>query len=418
MQAGDITYAMNGVKQETDDTTGWDSTFLLSSGRQGYWCSAKGFPRALLAYPGAASVVIGNPNGELPHFGLRTSDCEGNWVFAGISFRGMNPVNPDSGGGYRFVALDLTCPRTSQGSGCFHTSQAERIFLYGSHVYEAGKATASAQFHGVYFSTDSNHVDMGWNLVEHIRGCRGIQVHSSPLGPGGPKDPTGHNQYDISIHDNIVHDTQCDGMIIDTIDPSKGPITIYNNLLYNVGQGPANPENTGAWNAINIPGSTENGPNGSGTVEVFNNTIYSYGTFRRPPYGNENSAIAFNGGGPGIRVQIRNNLIQSVATSLFPSGVPYFFILKPSEGPCSDRDNCPWLYGTNNLLFGAGPAVTNLANITGSVNRDPQLFDLSGHNFMPRPGSPAKGAGLQIPGMSHDINGVPRSTHPSIGAYE
>jgi hypothetical protein len=418
MQAGDITYASDGVRQITDDKTGWDSAFLLSSGRQGNWCSAKGYPRALIAYPGSASVVIGNPAGGLPHFGLRTSDCEGNWVFAGISFRGMNPVNPDSGSNYRFVAVDITCPHTSQGSGCFHTSQTQHISLYGGHVYDAGTPTASAQFHGVYFSTDTNHVDMGWNLVEHIRGCRGIQVHSSPLGPGGAKDPTGYNQYDISIHDNIIHDTQCDGIIIDTIDPSKGPVTIYDNVLYNIGQGPANPENAGGWSAINIPGNSENGPLGSGTVEVYNNTIYAYGTFTRPPYEHENSAVVFNGGTSGIRVHVRNNLIQSVATSLFPSGVPYFVVWKPSVGPCANRDNCPWIFGSNNLLFGAGPAVTNLANITGSVNQDPQLLDLSGHDFNLRPGSPAKGAGLQIPGLTHDINGTPRSTPPSVGAYE
>jgi hypothetical protein len=418
MRAGDITYAMNGVKQESDDGTGWDSAFLLSGGGHGSWCSATGNPRALVAYPNAASVVIGNPTGGHPNFGLRTSDCQGNWVFAGISFRGMIPVFAGTGSNYRFVALDLTCPHSSQGGACFVTSQAEHISFYGSHVYDGGTSNASSQFHGVYFSTDSNHVDMGWNLVEYIRGCRGIQVHSSPLGSGGPKDPTGHNQYDISIHDNIIHDTQCDGMIIDTVDPSKGPVTVYNNVLYNIGQGPANPENTGGWSGINVPGNTENGSKGNGSVEVYNNTIYSYGTFLRPAYEHENSAIVFNGGGPGIRVHVRNNLIQSAVTSLFPSGVPYFAVWKPSVGPCANHDNCPGMYGTNNLVFGAGPAVTNLANITGSVNRDPRFINAGGHDFRPQQGSPAIGAGTPIPGLTHDINGNPRNAAPSTGAYE
>ena len=78
MQPGDITYAMDGVSQSTDDGTGWDSAFLLSGGGQGNWCSASGSPRALAAYPGA-SVTIGNATGGLPDFGLRTSDCQGNW---------------------------------------------------------------------------------------------------------------------------------------------------------------------------------------------------------------------------------------------------------------------------------------------------------------------------------------------------
>jgi hypothetical protein len=418
MRAGDITYAMNGVTQETDDRTGWDSAFLLSGGGHGNWCSASGSPRALVAYPSATSVVIGNPSGDLPHFGLRTSDCQGNWVFGGISFRGMIPVGPGGGSNYRFVALDITCPHTSQGGACFLTSQVEHTYLYGSHIYDGGTATASSQFHGVYFSTDSNHVDMGWNLVEYIHGCRGVQVHSSPLGSGGPKDPTGHSQYDLSIHDNIIHDTQCDGMIIDTVDPSKGPVTIYNNVLYNVGQGPANPENTGGWSGINIPGNTENGPRGSGNVEIYNNTIYAYGTFARPAYGHENSAIVFNGGNLGIFVHVRNNLILSVTTPLFHSGVPYFVVWKPSVGPCAATENCPGMYGNNNLAFGAGSAVPNAANITGTVTRDPQLLNVNGHNFKPQPGSPAIGAGVPIPGLTRDISGISRRAPPSIGAYE
>ena len=128
MQPGDITYAMNGVSQPGDDGTGWDSAFLLSGGGQGNWCSASGPPRALVAYPGA-TATIGNPTGGLPDFGLRTSDCQGNYVFAGIAFRGQAPAQPGSGANYRFVASDITCPYTQGigGGACFATSQASDI---------------------------------------------------------------------------------------------------------------------------------------------------------------------------------------------------------------------------------------------------------------------------------------------------
>src|ERR1700691_2927126 len=439
MQPGDITYAMNGVAQSTDDGTGWDAAFLLSGGGQGDWCSAAGNPRALVAYPGA-TVTIGNSSGSGdPDFGLRTSDCQGNWVLSGIGFRGQSPVligdsNGGSVNGYRFVGSDITCPYTTGSGGggsCFETSQASYIDFYGNHVYNAGTANASAMFQGVYFSTDSNDVDMGWNLVENVHGCRGVQVHSSPLGSGGPQDPTGHDQYDISIHDNTIHDTQCDGLIVDTVDPCQGPVTIYNNVIYNAGIGPNNPEATGGWNCINIPGSTENGPAGSGAVEIFNNTLFACGTFATPPYGSDNNAIAENGdetqGAPAIYVHIRNNLIDSVPTTLFPGGVPYVVIWDPvTAEPCGNLQVCPWLYGTNNLMYGAGAPAADLTQILDSLNANPLVVSTSIPDLHLTAGSPASLAGAVIGAIGvfgvnntgRDHDGLQRGLLPSIGAHE
>jgi len=432
MLPGDITYAMNGVTQSADDGTGWDAAFLLSGGGQGNWCSATGYPRALVAYP-RATVTVGNSSGGSPEYGLRTSDCQGNWVFSGIAFRGLSPAETGSGSNYRFSGSDITCPYTqgSGGSACFETSQASHIDFFGNHVYNAGAANASALFQGVYFSTDSNAIDMGWNLVENVHGCRGVQVHSSPLGSGGPQDPTGHDQYDISIHDNTIHDTQCDGIIADTVDPSKGPVAIYNNVVYNAGIGPNNPEGTGAWNCIDIPGSTANGPAGSGTVEIFNNTLFACGTFANPPYGNDNNAIAENGdeapGAPAIYVHIRNNLMDSAPSALYPGGVPYVVIWDPVNGePCGNSQNCPWLFGTNNLMYGAGAPAVNLTQILKSVDADPLLVSTTIPDLHLTSGSPANQAGVAIGAIGvfgvdntgRDHDGVPRGPVPAIGAYE
>jgi hypothetical protein len=432
MLPGDITYAMNGVTQSTDDGTGWDSAFLLSGGGDGNWCSPTGNPRTLAAYPGA-TVTIGNASGGSPEYGLRTSDCQGNWVFSGIAFRGQSPAETGSGSNYRFSGSDITCPYTqgSGGSACFETSQVTHIDFYGNHVYNAGAADASALFQGVYFSTDSNDIDMGWNLVENVHGCRGVQVHSSPLGGGGPSDPTGHDQYDISIHDNTIHNTQCDGLIVDTVDPSQGPVTIYNNVIYDAGIGPDNPEVTGGWNCINIPGSTANGPAGSGTVEIFNNTLFACGTFANPPYGNDNNAIAENGdeapGAPAIYVHIRNNLMDSVPTTLFPGGVPYVVIWDPVTGnPCTNLQVCPWLFGTNNLMYGAGVPLTNLTEILASLDANPQVVSTSLPDLHLTAGSPASLAGAAIGAIGvfgvnntgRDHDGLQRGPLPSIGAYE
>ena len=195
--------------------------------------------------------------------------------------------------------------------------------FYGNNVHDTGKANASTQYHGVYFGTDSNHLDIGWNTIFNVHGGRGIHIHSSPQS-GEPR--SGQNQYDISIHDNVIHDTQCDGIILATIDPSKGPVTLYNNVIYDAGRGPDNPERTGGWSCINAPGYTNNGSAGSGAVEIFHNTLYGCGTFDKPPYGNSNTAIAFGGHSADLFLRIRNNIIRQIPTSLFPAGVPYLVI--------------------------------------------------------------------------------------------
>ena len=252
---------MNGVTQSTDDGTGWDAAFLLSGINQGNWCSATGYPRALAAYPGAV-VTIGNATGGLPDYGLRTSDCQGNWVFSGISFRGQAPRSPAAAATIDFPAAISLVPIRRALAAARASRRRRRVPLISMAITFTMRARRmrSALFQADLFFDRQQQIDMGWNLVEYVHGCRGVQVHSSPLGSGGPQDPTGHDQFNISIHDNTIHDTQCDGLIVDTVDPSQGPVTIYNNVVYNAGVGPDNPEATGAWNCIDVPGGTENGP--------------------------------------------------------------------------------------------------------------------------------------------------------------
>ena len=422
MQPGDIVYAMNGVSQTTDDGEGWDAAFLL----RGPWCDAQGYPRALVSYPGS-TVTIGNANGISPTSGLRTTDfsghpCGGNWVFAGLRFRGLAPVGVNGPSSkWRFVGNDISCPhaRASGGGACFETSLAADVKFYGNVVHDAGAADASALFQGVYFSSDSNHVDMGWNTIYNVHGCRGVQIHSSPLGSNYPN--SGFNMYDISIHDNLIHDTQCDGIVLDTIDPSKGGVSVFNNVIYNAGKGPNNPEQTGSWSCINVRGTTEKDGTGGGTVEIYNNTLYSCGTFANPPYSAANAGL-IGGGEANLYVHLQSNIFYQVSTSLFPRGVPYLVLWdtsKPGRARvCAPKDDCSRVHGSNNLFFGSGPMGTNLANIMSSLNEDPQFANLPGYDFHLRAGSPAAAAGVPTP-LARDHDGIPvlREKGYPIGAY-
>jgi hypothetical protein len=389
MQPGDITYAMNGLAQTSDDGSGWQTSLLLSSG------GTAAAPMAFVVYP-QAFATIGSTTG--PPTGVRTAPRGGTypnyWVFAGFTLRGQGAAMALWGStGWRIVGNDFSCPSGDGAGACMDTVESSSLAFYGNTVHDTGAANASALYHGVYFGTDSNHLDIGWNTIANVHGCRGIQIHSTPQS-GEPA--SGQNQYDIRIHDNTIHDTQCDGIIVDTVDPSKGPVSIYSNVIYNAGEGPNNPEKSGGWSCIYVPASTERGPKGSGMVDVYNNTLYACGTFTSPPYGSANAGIVYGGGNAAIYLRIRNNIVYQTTTSLHRSGVPYLVIWNPStHAVCADTGNCSWIRGSNNLFYGSGAAPRN-TNIANSVNANPQFAGLSRWDFHILSGSPARNKGGDI----------------------
>src|SRR5262249_42440211 len=145
--------------------------------------------------------------------------------------------------------------------------------------------------------------------VAYVSGCRGIQIHSTPVYSGPPTDPTGMNQYDISIHDNLIHDTQCDGIVLATVDPSKGKVEVYNNIIYSAGKGPLPPDQGGNFACVYVSGDTNNGTPGSGTVEVYNNTMYDCGGLKRA---GEDGAVENGGWNPNIVIRMRNNIVYQL----------------------------------------------------------------------------------------------------------
>ena len=416
IKPGDVAYALDGVSQLADDGTGWSAAFTLGGNDCG-----TGSPRALIAYPGA-TVTIGTVNS--PPVGIRASNpserggsCPGGWVFAGLTLRAHDEAlgleGPSSG--WRVVGNDMSCPNGDGQTACVETSMASNIKFYGNNVHDTGTALASSEYHGVYFSTDSNHVDMGWNTVANVRGCRGVHIHSSPLQGGGASDPTGHNQFDIVIHDNLIHDTQCDGIILATVDPSQGKVEVYNNIIYNAGKGPYIPGQGGNWTCVYVPGTTNVGPQGGGVVEVYNNTMYNCGSIATPPYDSSVGAVMNGGGNANLQMRIRNNILN------VPAGRPYIQVYKNvsrnQSNPCSDTVACDGVIGSNNVFFGAGVGPSN-TNITASISADPLFANAGGVNdFHLRSGSPARGAGVNA-GLVTDFDGLSRAGSNDIGALQ
>jgi hypothetical protein len=207
------------------------------------------------------------------------------------------------------------------------------------------------------------------------------------------------------------------------VTPNQGPVSVYNNVVYNAGKGPTNSDGGGVFSCINVQytgDETTSGPNGAGagTVEVFNNTTYSCGTNPDSSEAGAEEDLISNcdASNPNIFMHIRNNLAYSVETSVWPSGVPYFAFTCNSAAQ---------LYGVNNLAYGAGAAPASLY-ITGTVNSNPQVVSTSTPDLhLASASGPAVGAGVAISVTPYGVNwtgrdrdGLIRPSPPSIGAYE
>jgi len=395
---GDIVYLMDGVEELSEDNYG-AALSLENSGEPDA-------PKAIVVYPGARAL-IGSTDLE---FGLRVPNnpdtLANDWVLAGLTLRGYVQAMDIGGSGssrWRVVGNDISCPIGDGQTGCFAAALASHILFLGNEVHDISTQAnqqPSKQYHAVYFTTDSNHIEVGWNDIHDNRTCRAIQFHSSPLCTPdcGPSDTTGFNQYDLIVHDNWIRGDSCDGIDFATVDPSQGPVRAYNNIVIHVGAGPHPPDGDSNYACIYVAGGTNTGSDGTGTVEVYNNTCYDFGSV--DVTWATTGAFARGQGSPGLFMDLRNNLVYAL------SGQAYI----------TADSTTSLIIGSNNLWFGNGSGPIFLDS---NVNADPLFLNLGAFDFHLSPESPAIDAGLDT-ALGADFVGVFRPQHMiyDIGAFE
>ena len=405
--AGDIAYIENGVSQTTEE----NFTAYLSMDNNGSSNSGTASaPKALIAYPNA-SVMVGVAGGL--HYGIRTPNIGVNidyWVISQLHIIAGTQAMDIGGAGWKIVGNEMQCPNADDQVGCFEMSGGNQVKFWGNEVHNAGiNPTSSKYYHAVYFSTDSNHIDVGWNHIHDNYTCRALQFHSSPLcSPScGSGDTTGFDQYDLHVHDNLIHGDNCNGINFATVDPSKGTVEAYNNVIYHVGL--MDPLQLGAsFSCIYVAGITNNGTAGTGTVQVFNNTLSDCAANNSSNAIGSRGAFGVGGGPSTLLMNLRNNVVQQNAGEIYIDG------------------SLSQIKGDHNLWFGVGngPAQT-----TNNLNVDPQFVNRSGGDLHLNSTSPAKDAGLTVaqanafvPNSSQvrDKDGTPRpqGTAFDLGAYE
>lgn len=406
MSAGDVTYIENGVTQNKEDAF---NAYLSMDNDGGSNSGKPREPKALVAYPNA-SVTIGAAHG--PAYAIRSPNIharEDYWLISQLHLISGHQAIDIGGTGWKIVGNNIECPGADGQVGCVETSQANHVRFYGNEVHNAGiNPTSSKYYHAVYFSTDTNHVDVGWNHIHDNYTCRAIQFHSSPLcNPGcGSSDETGRDQYDLHVHDNLIHGDNCNGINFATVDPSKGPVEAYNNVIYHVGL--RDPLSAGgAFSCIYVAGITNHGHEGTGTVEIFNNTLYDCGANSSRNSDGSRGAFSVGGGPASLVMRLRNNVVYQL---------PGEFYIDGSKAQIT---------GDKNLWFGAGTVPEQTTN---NLNDDPQFMNLGGFDFRLRVGSPARESGNTVQpnnpfifgGQMTDKDGIvrPQGKAFDLGAYE
>jgi hypothetical protein len=407
--AGDIAYIENGVSQTTED----DFTAYISMDNNGASNSGTATaPKALVAYPNA-TVTVGVAGGLA--YGIRTPNIgtdEDYWVLSQLHIIGGTQAMDVGGTGWRIIGNEMQCPGADAEVGCFEMSDGNQVKFYGNEVHNAGiNPTSSKFYHAVYFSTDSNHIDVGWNHIHDNFTCRALQFHSSPLcSPTcGAGDTTGFNQFDLHVHDNLIHGDNCNGINFATVDPSKGTVEAYSNVVYNVGR--MDPLQLGAsFSCIYLANITNNGAAGGGTVQVFNNTLSDCAANNSSNAQGSRGAFGVAGGASTtLLMNLRNNVAYQNAGEIYIDGVK------------------TQIKGDHNLWFGIGAAPTQTTN---NIALDPVFVNRAGSDFHITSTSPAKDAGITVlssnPFTSNlgttpkDKDGVsrPQGTAFDMGAYE
>src|SRR6185295_14156765 len=184
------------------------------------------------------------------------------------------------------------------------------------------------------------------------------------------------------------HGDVCDGINFATVDPSQGPVQAYNNVIYQTGLGPDPPDGSANYAGIYVAAGTNTGPDGTGAVEIYNNTLYANGGIG----GADAGQLARGPGSPGLLLSLRNNIVYS------PAGEDYL-------APATQTSD---VTGTNNVWFGDGAGPGFLAN---NVDDDPDFVSAASFDFHLLGTSPALDAAAP-PAPATDLDGVPRPQGP------
>ena len=373
----------------------------------------------VMARPGG-SVILGG-DGYVSS-GIRDYSDE-YMVVAGLTLTGTSNMSSAgsalafgetaAGPDMRAVGNTIYCPDCFGSAGAlaggFEGDSDTNDEVLGNYVNGASCAApgglSNKQYHAIYIY--GNAQEIAWNKIANVCTYNGIQINF------GPDDGLGYGNF--SIHDNDIEGANGAGINLATLDPTQGPINIYNNIIHHVGIQPAS-DSDGAHACIASPGEAPSA--GSGTVNIYNNTMWDCSSdLNTSSVNNASAFLAFyETAQAGLTFNLINNIIAQPAYTytseqnvyISYTGAPY-----------------PTVTGSNNLFYSAttpgstapAPSLTSLTiqtNPLSSSTTTPGPWT----NMDLQSSSPAIGGGSTSLYPKSDFAGVTRSSPPSIGALE
>ncbi len=384
---GDTLVFLDGVSYSCFDGRGWRAS-LTPDANEG---DATHFV-TFMARPGA-SVQLGGTG--CAKFSVRDIS-KGYNVFSGLKLTGSG-----SSGGAQFapndrvVGNEITCPDCSGPSGA--VGGGDGLILYGNDIHDIATLEPGGSvklYHAVYVM--GNNIEIAWNKIHNTKAYNGIQINHD----GSP------GFYNQSWHDNDIGDVNGSGINLSTIDPSKGYIRVFNNVIHHVGLNIADsgsPDDPHSCIAVKGYGRSTD----PGTVEIYNNTMVDCSSYLNINSSNRAScAVIAPGRQLNVKITFVNNIVYQPA---------YAGTAKQDVYICGG-DPFGTFSGSNNLWYSESRPGNSAAAIRYGTIANPRF--VSPTNYHLKTGSPAIGAGIPFGGLTSDFDAKPRATLPGIGAYE
>ncbi|MGH7955545.1 MAG: choice-of-anchor Q domain-containing protein [Opitutaceae bacterium] len=362
--AGAIAYMRGGTYTAIEGGTR-NASLYIPVGESG----VAGSPKSLVGYPGEIAVL---GNGTVNDTSVRGPASY--WTVAKLRMvAAESGIHEFKGTGRRGVGIEMFGIPSPYGT--FGMQACTDCQVFGNHIYNSGQP-GNKLSHLIYYAGhggSGDNVEIAWNHLHDQLGGRGIQIF-------------GHDNTDVltnlSIHDNVVHDTPYDGILVGAGTASNWikDVKVYNNVVHHV-----------AAASVGLDAGIRINNGGLNPARVFNNTLYM-----NP----RNLNLA-----QGVVIEARNNILASPTT-------PTQAVVGAGVGTLTlDR----------NVYFSPGTYPSQEASpITGDpkfVNVTPTLED-----FRLQSGSSAMDSGSSLVStvVTHDLDGTsrPQGSGYDLGAYE
>ncbi len=392
MSPGDTLVFLNGAHYPYFDGRGWHSSLTLDNSST----TANGF-MTIMARPGATATLGGEGWAQC---GIRNTGASTYTVYSGLTLVGSGPngggLNPDKYD--RFVGNTIMCPDCSGPAGAL-TGGNNNVAL-GNSIYDISTDTtklpngSNKTYHAAYFA--GNNFEFAWNRIYKTAAYNGFQVN----------EDSSSGFYNFSIHDNDIADVNGSGINLSTIDPSKGSIKVFDNIIHHVGLNIAGDGGGGdPHSCIAVKGYGR--ATAPGVVNIYNNTMYdcnSYLNFN--PSNNSSCAILVFPNQLNVTTYLVDNIIYQ-PTYVGTAKQDVYICGGGSIGTVS---------GTNNLWYSDSATPGNAAVTRYGIIANPQFVSVMDYHL--KSWSPAIGAGISFGLLTRDFDGVLRPNPPAIGAYE